>query len=175
MKDQFTLTQRRALAVVTVIALAFGAYFLRHYFILIVIAAIVAYLFTPLYNRFRRKLNVGLSAAVTVLAALATVVIPLGFVVFLAGLQISHMVVHVAEWVETADVSDLGNQVVEFVNRMLARLPFGHFTVTTEGLRHGIVSVAQNLGQWLLHSARGAAGGMIGAITSTIVFLYVLI
>lgn len=175
MKDQFTLNQRRALAVFTVIALAFGAYFLRHYFILIVIAAIVAYLFTPLYNRCRRKLNVGLSATVTVLAALATVVIPLGFVVFLAGLQISHMVVHVAEWVQTADVSDLGRQAVDFANRMLAKLPFGNFTVTEEGLRHSIVSVAQNLGRWLMHSAQGAAGGLIGAITSAIVFLYVLI
>ncbi len=175
MKDQFTLNQRRALAVVTVIALAFGAYFLRHYFILIVIAAVVAYLFSPLYNRCRRKFNAGLSAAVTVLTALATVIIPLGFVIFLAGLQISHTVVHVAEWMQKADVGDLGNRVVDFVNHLLARVPFGHFTVTSEGLRHGIVSVTKNLGQWLLHSVGGAAGGLIGAITSTIVFLYVLI
>jgi len=174
-RDQFTLAQRRALAVITVIALAFGAYFLRHYFILIVIAAIVAYLFSPLYKRCRRKLNTGLSATVTVLAALATVVIPLGFVIFLAGLQISHMVVHVAEWAQTADVRNLGIQVVDSVNQMLAKLPFGHITVTEEGLRHGVVSVAQNVGKWLLHSAQGAAGGLIGAVTSAIVFLYVLI
>jgi len=174
-RDQFTPAQQRALSVITVIALAFGAYFLRHYFILIVIAAIVAYLFTPLYNRCRRKLNTGLSATVTVLAATATVIVPLGFVIFLAGLQISHIVVHVAEWAQTGDVRNLGTQVVEFANRMLAKLPFGHVTVTEEGLRHGIVSAAQTVGRWLLHSAQGAAGGLIGALTSAIVFLYVLI
>ena len=50
MKTEFTVTQKRALAVVTVIAILFGAYFLRGYFILIVMAAVGAYLFTPLFN-----------------------------------------------------------------------------------------------------------------------------
>ena len=41
MKTEFTLSQKRALAVVTGLALLFGAYFLRRYFMLIVIAAVV--------------------------------------------------------------------------------------------------------------------------------------
>lgn len=175
MKTEFTLTQKRALAVITVIALLFGAYFLRHYFILVVIAAIVSYLFTPMYNRCRQRFNTGLSATLTVLAALATVIIPAGALITLAVLQISHMVVHVAEWVETADVSTLGDRAIEFVNNLLAKLPFGHFTVTAESLRESMVSVSQNVGQWLLRSLRGAAGGAIGVVTSAIIFLYVLI
>jgi len=174
-KTEFTLTQKRALAVITIIALLFGAYFLRHYFILVVIAAIVAYLFTPLYNRCRQRFNTGLSATLTVLAALATVIIPAGALITLAVLQISHMVVHVAEWVQTADLSTLGDRAIEFVNNLLAKLPFGHFTVTAESLRHTMVSVSQNVGQWLLRSLKGAAGGAIGVVTSAIIFLYVLI
>ena len=54
MDTEFTLTQKRALAVATVIAVLFGAYFLRNYFILIVVAAVVAYLFSPVYNRINR-------------------------------------------------------------------------------------------------------------------------
>ncbi len=175
MNTEFTLTQKRALAVITIIALLFGAYFLRHYFILVVIAAIVAYLFTPLYNRCRQRFNTGLSATLTMLAALATVIIPAGALITLAVLQISHMVVHVAEWVETADVSTLGDRAIAFVNNLLAKLPFGHFTVTAESLRHTMVSVSQNVGQWLLRSLKGAAGGAIGVVTSAIIFLYVLI
>ncbi|MCB0943780.1 MAG: AI-2E family transporter [Mycobacterium sp.] len=175
MDTEFTLTQKRALAVVTVIAVLFGAYFLRHYFILVVIAAIVAYLFTPVYNRCRVRFNTGLSAAITVLAALATVIIPLGLLITLAVLQISHMVVHVAEWVQTADVSTLGDQAIDFINRTLAKLPFGHFTVTAESLRQALVSVSQNVGEFLLREGRGAAGGVIGVVTSAIIFLYVLI
>lgn len=154
MDTEFTLTQKRALAVVTVIAVLFGAYFLRHYFILVVIAAIVAYLFTPVYNRCRVRFNTGLSAAITVLAALATVIIPLGLLITLAVLQISHMVVHVAEWVQTADVSTLGDQAIDFINRTLAKLPFGHFTVTAESLRQALVSVSQNVGEFLLREGR---------------------
>jgi len=175
LNTEFTLTQKRALAIVTVIALLFGAYFLRHYFILVVIAAIVAYLFTPLYNRCRQRFNTGLSATLTVLAALATVIIPAGALITLAVLQISHMVVHVADWVETADLSTLGDRAIAFVNNLLAKLPFGNFTVTAESLRETMVSVSQNVGQWLLRSLKGAAGGVIGVVTSAIIFLYVLI
>jgi predicted PurR-regulated permease PerM len=172
---EFTVSQKRALAVVTVMALLLGAYFLRHYFILVVIAAIVAYLFTPLYNRCRQRFSTGLSATLTVLAALATVIIPVGALITLAVLQVSHMVVHVADWVQTADLSTLGDRAIAFVNNLLAKLPFGHFTVSAESLRDSMIKVSQNLGQWLLHSLSGAAGGVIGVITSAIIFLYVLI
>ncbi|MCI4674843.1 AI-2E family transporter [Candidatus Mycolicibacterium alkanivorans] len=175
MNTEFTLTQKRALAAVTVIALLFGAYFLRHYFMLVVIAAIVAYLFTPLYNRCRGRFNTGLSATLTVLAALATVIAPVGALITVAVLQASQMVVHVADWVQTADLSTLGTQAIEFVNNLLAKLPFGHFSVTTESLRETMVSVSQNVGQWLLHSLTGAVGGVIDGVTSAIIFLYVLI
>lgn len=48
MNTEFTLNQRRAVAIFTIIALLFGAYFLRDFFVLIVVAAVGAYLFTPL-------------------------------------------------------------------------------------------------------------------------------
>ena len=71
MDTEFTLTQKRALAVATVIAILFGAYFLRSYFILIVVAAVAAYLFTPLFNRLNKRFGTGLSATLTLLAAFA--------------------------------------------------------------------------------------------------------
>ena len=88
MKTEFTLSQKRALGVATAVALLFGAYFLRRYLILVVIAAIVAYLFTPVYNRLRTRLNAGLSTTLTVLAALGTVVIPLSLLVTVATFQV---------------------------------------------------------------------------------------
>ncbi len=59
---------------------SFGAYFLRGYFILIVVAAVAAYLFTPLFNRLNKRFGTGLSATLTLLAAIASVVVPLGAV-----------------------------------------------------------------------------------------------
>lgn len=175
MKTEFTPTQKRALAIVTGIALLFGAYFLRRYFMLIVIAAIVAYLFAPLYNRLRAKLNGGLATTLTVLAALATVVIPLIAVISLATVQVSHMLIGVADWAKTADLNALGDKAMATVNQLLAKLPFQTPTITLESLRSNVGKVAQTVGEWLLRTLSGAAGGAIGFITSAIIFLYVLI
>jgi len=175
MKTEFTLTQRRALAVATVIAILFGAYFLRTYFILIVVAAVVAYLFSPLYNRLNKRLGTGLSATLTLLAAFASVIVPIGLIVLIAVVQITDMVKSVAEWVDRTDLSTLGDKTLALVNGLLAKVPFSDITLTPEMIRKAMTTVAQNGGQWLLHTLQGAAGGLIGGITAAILFLYVFI
>jgi predicted PurR-regulated permease PerM len=175
METEFTLTQRRALAVATVIAILFGAYFLRTYFILIVVAAVVAYLFSPLYDRLNKRLGTGLSATVTLLAAFASVIVPVGLIGLIAVVQISEMVKSVAEWVERTDMSTLGDKTLKLVNELLSRVPFADITVTPDMIRKAITAVGQNGGQWLLHTLQGAAGGLIGGITAAILFLYVFI
>jgi len=155
--------------------LLFGAYFLRRYFMLIVIAAIVAYLFAPLYTKLRARMNTGLSTALTVLAALATVVIPIIAVVSLATVQISHMLMGVAEWAKTADLNALGDKAITTANNLLHKLPFQTPTITLESLRDNVGKIAQTIGEWLLKTLSGAAGGAIGLITASIIFLYVLI
>ena len=175
MKTEFTPSQKRALAIVTGIALLFGAYFLRRYFMLLVIAAIVAYLFSPLYNRLRAKFNGGLATTLTVLAALATVVIPITAVISIATVQISHMLIGVADWAKTADLNALGDKAIGTVNQLLAKLPFQTPQITVQSLRDNLGKVAQTVGEWLLRTLSGAAGGAIGFITSAIIFLYVLV
>src|ERR1700754_4286036 len=130
MDTEFTLTQKRALAVATVIAILFGAYFLRGYFILIVVAAVAAYLFTPLFHRLNRRFGAGLSATLTLLAAIAAVVVPLGLCVMHAVQQITTMVERVAEWVGRTDLSALGDQALRVVNDVLHQVPFINVTVT---------------------------------------------
>ena len=175
MKTEFTLSQKRALAIATAIALLFGAYFLRRYLILVVIAAIVAYLFTPVHNRLRARFSVGLSTTLTVLAALATVVVPLSLLITVATFQVSRMLVGLADWAKTADLNALGDRGVELVNRLLSKLPFETPPITPDSLRAPVVTAAQNVGEWLLRTLQGAAGGAIGFITAAIIFLYVLI
>jgi predicted PurR-regulated permease PerM len=175
LNTDFTLTQKRALAVFTIIALLFGAYFLRNFFVLVVVAAVGAHLFTPLFNRFNRRLGAGLSATCTLLSALVIVAVPIGLLVVLAIIQISRMVTSVADWVKTTDLSTLGDKVLHLVNDLLARVPFLHITLTAEALRKAMVSGAQHVGQWLLQFLQGAAGGIVGAVAEAIIFLYVFI
>lgn len=175
MATEFSLSQRRALAVATVVAIAFGAYFLRGYFILVVVAAVAAYLFSPLYMRLNKRLGTGLSAALTLLAAIAAVIVPLSLFVTLAVVQITTMVERVAEWVGRTDLSALGDRALRFVNELLRRVPYIDTTVTPESLRGSMTRIAQEAGQWLLGLLQDAAGGVFGAVTAAILFLYVFV
>lgn len=175
MNTEFTLTQKRALAVATAVAIAFGAYFLRGYFILIVVAAVAAYLFQPLYTRLNKKLGAGLSATLTLLAAFAAVIVPLSLFVFLAVIQITTMVERVAVWVENTDLSALGDRSLALANELLHRVPFVDYTITPESLQDSMTTVAQEVGKWLLGLLQGAAGGAFGAITAAILSLYVFL
>jgi predicted PurR-regulated permease PerM len=175
MKTEFTLNQKRAVAIFTLIALLFGAYFLRNYFVLIVVAAVGAYLFTPLFNWFNKRLGTGLSATCTLLSALAIVIVPVGLLVVLAFVQISRMVDSITGWVKTTDLSGLGDKVLHVLNDLLARVPFVHTTITAETLRKAMVTVGRNAGEWLLHFLQGAVGGIAGAVTGAIIFLYVFV
>ncbi len=172
----FTVTQKRALAVLTVVALAFAAYFLRGYVLLIAVAAVLAYLFSPLYERLRAKMNVGLSATITLLAAIATVALPLaGGVTFLAFIQISQMVTSVGHWVEQTDFTALAQRLLDSANEVLARVPFMDVTLTQDSVRSAIAKVGQNAGEIALGVARDSVGGLASALTGAIIFLYVFV
>lgn len=175
MDNAFTVTQKRALAVLTVIALLLGAYFLRSYFVLIVMAAVGAYLFSPLYQRFLRRFGSGLAATCTLLCAVLMVIIPVSLVVFFGIVQVTQMVDTVSTWVGQTDLSALGDRGLQLINSMLERVPFLHIHLTADSLRDTIVSLSQKIGQWLLGVLQGAVGGMVGALTSAIIFLYVFI
>ncbi|MGV9798429.1 AI-2E family transporter [Mycobacterium sp. NPDC003449] len=175
MDSQFTVSQKRALAVITVLALLLGAYFLRTFFILIVMAAVGAYLFSPLYQRFRHRFGTGISVTLTVLSALLMVIIPVSAIVFLAVVQITEMVNTVSAWVADTDVSTLGDRTLDLINSLAERVPFLDVHLTPESLRGTIVSVSQRVGEWLLGVLQGAVGGVVGALTAAVIFLYVFI
>ena len=176
MNTEFTASQRRALAIATVVALVFGAYFLRGFFILIVVAAVVAYLFDPIYERLRKRFSTGLSATITLFAAVATVIVPITATVAIGVVQISNMVRSVADWVGQTDLSTLGDRSLRVVNELLERVPFMQNTnITAEQVQEWVVKFAQRAGEWGLSFLQGAVGGLAGAVTAAIIFVYVFI
>jgi predicted PurR-regulated permease PerM len=173
---EFTASQKRALAVATAVAIVFGAYFLRQYFMLIVVAAVAAYLFNPLFDWLQKRFGKGLSITLTVLSALCAVIIPLALLVLLAVVQISAMVRSVSGWVSHTDLSSLGDRALAFVNDVLDRVPFLHgVNVTPELLQQKLSGLAQNAGEWGLGLLQGALGGLAGALTAAVLFIYVFV
>ncbi|CAA0132008.1 Putative transport protein [Mycolicibacterium vanbaalenii] len=175
MTQDFSVGQKRALAVFTVLALAFAAYFLRGYVLLIAVAAVLAYLFNPLYRRLLAKMNVGLSATLTLLAAIATVALPLTGVAFLAFLQISQMVTSVSHWVAETDFTALAQRLLDSANEALARIPFVDVTLTQDSVRDAATKLGQNGGQFALGVLGDSVGSIATVLTSAIIFLYVFI
>ena len=176
MTTEFTASQKRALAIATAVALGFGAYFLRGYFILIVVACVSAYLFNPLFNRFQQRFGKGISVALTLLSALGAVIIPLGLLVLLAFVQISAMVRSVSAWASRTDLSSLGDKTLALVNSLLDKVPFLHgVDITMDTLRERMTTFAQHAGQYALGFLQNAAGGVAGAVTAAVLFVYVFI
>ncbi|WP_370330150.1 AI-2E family transporter [Mycolicibacterium hippocampi] len=175
MTQDFSVSQKRALAVFTVLALAFAAYFLRGYVLLIAVAAVLAYLFNPLYRRLLEKTNVGLSATVTLLAAIATVAVPLTGVAFLAFLQISQMVTSVSQWAAQTDFTALAQRLLDSANRALDRIPFIDVTLTQDSVRDAAAKLGQSGGQVALGVLRDSVGSIATVVTAMIIFLYVFI
>ena len=176
MTTEFTATQKRALAVATVLALGFGAYFLRGYFIMFVVAAVSAYLFNPVFNRLQRRFGKGASVALTLLSAIGAVIVPLGLLLVLGFVQISAMVSSISAWVSQTDLNTLGDKTLDVVNGFFDKVPFLHdVDVTQDMLRERMTTLAQHAGEWSLGLLQGAAGGLAGALTAAVLFVYVFI
>ncbi|MFA4080315.1 AI-2E family transporter [Mycobacteroides salmoniphilum] len=175
MNTELTVFQKRVLAVLTGVGIAVGIYFLRGYFILIVVAAVAAYLFTPLYRRLGRRFGSGMAATLTLLCALGSVVVPVGALVYVATVQITRMVDSVSTWVGDTDMTTLGQRAFAVVNDVLARIPFVHVQLTPDTLRQSIASLAENVGQGLLQVLQSAVGSVAAAVAACIIFLYVFV
>lgn len=176
MDTEFTVTQKRALAVATVLAVGFGAYFLRGQFMLVVVAGVVAYLFTPLFRRLSARLSTGLSATLTLLAALLVVIVPISGAVAIGVVQITTMIRNVSEWVSRNDMGALGTRSLQAVNELLAQVPYlHHVTLTPESVQKWIITFAQRAGEWGLNVLQTAAGGLFGALAGAVIFIYVFI
>lgn len=175
MNTELTVFQRRVLAVLTAVGIAAGIYFLRGYFILIVVAGVAAYLFTPVYRRLGRRFGSGVAATLTLLCALGSVVVPVGALVYVATVQITRMVDSVSNWVDNTDMTALGQRAFAVVNDLLARIPFVHVQLTPDSLRQSIASLAENVGQGVLQVLQSAVGSVASAVAACIIFLYVFV
>jgi len=169
-----TPSQRQALAIATVIALVFGAYFLRHYFTLIIFAAIMAFLFDPIYQRLlRRSGKPGKAAALTFLIATVVILVPLILLVLLTGFQVDHLIHTAQTSVSSTDVSNAAQRIINSINDVLAR--FTSFRVTPEWIRAEVSDWLQKVGTSFLNSLTSYLGNFFSFFTTAIIFIFVFL
>ena len=167
--------EKRALAIATLIVIVFGAYFLSSFFILIVLAGILAFLFNPMYVRLCKKMSPGASSAIVLLASIFVVVGPLTLIIIFAGVQISNNISTLASAFTSSSLTDMGDKIIVFVNNFLDSIPFVNYTLTEQALVDGVKNISQVASTFLLGLASSIATSIFGLITSSIIYMYVFV
>lgn len=151
--------------------------FLRNYFMLIALSAILAYLFNPIYQWFMRhtKQSHGKSIALTAVVVIATIAIPLTALLALTIDQAASMLTQITDAASSSgSFSETINNLVASFNEQANKLP----------MVDGQVLNADQVTQWIKDSAstlvsatlsfiKSFAGGIANFFTTLIIFLFV--
>ncbi|HSW78641.1 MAG TPA: AI-2E family transporter [Candidatus Babeliales bacterium] len=163
----------RAIQIATIIALVFGAYFLRNFFSLIIFAIIITFLFNPLYLRFRRRFKKkGTAASMTLIVSLLALVVPLALIAIATVYQIRHALEALSN--NTVDFGSLGQQMVDWINNVTARIP-GMHPITLQELQSAVTKIASDVAKSFLNALTSSVSGLTGVITNIIIYMYVFI
>lgn len=168
-----TKEQKRSLAIATGLAIAVGIFFLKNYLILIAVAAIVAYLFMPVYDWLIKKgQNQGKAGVITFFATLLAIIIPVSFVVFVTVIQINSLVKDISTTSYSTNLTDLMNSIINSANNLLAQ--FGISTrLTLEGVTSAMSNSLEEYGKAIASGLASSVAGVFSAITVGIIYIYV--
>ena len=163
--------QRKALGVAIIIALVGGFLFLANYISLIIVSAIIAYLFSPVYNkRLAKKNSTAKAATYTLVVASFTVLIPICLVVAVSVWQINHIV-------DTVNLDTLGqtpSHLIAIFNDFMDTLGIS-FRVNQANLQAAIQAGLKDFSQTLIAAIPGFFTSFFGFFTTAIIFLYVFL
>lgn len=172
-----TLTQKRSLSVAVVIALAFGAYFLRNYFSLIALAAILAFIYNPSYKWFLNKTKGkgGLSITLTMLFALVTIVIPLSI---LLALTVNQAIQFIDDIKAASLDSDTAKQtitnLINSINDTVRHIPGQSDTALSldaaiSWFKDNVATITRTIVDYVI----SVVGGFSAFFTQSIIFIFV--
>lgn len=165
--------QKRALAVATVLAILAGFWLLQGYIVLIILSAIVAYLFNPVYQWLLSKgRSRGQAALITFLASLAAVIIPVSLVILITVLQINSLLNSIASGGFSVNIGEIGQDAIDTINRIIADLGFSYHLTEAE-IKEALSSTVQTIGDNLVKGVVSSISGVFGFITLSIIYIYV--
>jgi predicted PurR-regulated permease PerM len=170
-----TPLQKRSLGIATILALILGVYFMRTFVMLIVVAAIVAYIFNPLYLRlYRRSGKQGRSAALVLLLTFLAIILPMALVVGLTVIQVNHLLTNIGGRFNAADINSFGTSGIRAVNDFLASVHISYH-LTTEQITQQASKYTASFSALALGILTSTIGGVLGFLTTLIIYVYVFL
>ncbi len=168
-------SQKKALAIATIVALVVGFFFLKMYLMLIAVAAIVAYLFQPVYKwLINRGYKEGRASIITFLVTLLAVIIPLSFVIFFSLAQLSQLSKTVSSESINVDFSKIGQEIVNAVNNFASNNGLS-FRISEESISNAINKIVQDISSNLVNWLANSISGFFAMITTFIIYIYVFL
>jgi predicted PurR-regulated permease PerM len=177
MEKQLRISQseKRALAVATAAAIIFAAYFFRHYFSLVIFAAIMAFLFNPFYRRrLSKNKNPGRAAATTFIFGALAILLPLAIILLLTVVQINHSINQISDTVQNTNTTAFSQHIIKSINDILAKTPV-NFRLSQEWIQTTVITLAQKVGTAFLHNLAVYAGSFFSFFTTAIIFIFVFL
>lgn len=165
--------KQQALTIAVIIALIFGAYFLRSFFSLIIFAMIMAFSFNPVYKWFQKKTKRDTSAAsLTLLTSIFIFIIPLILLVLVSTFQVKGLIDTFSA--SNIDISRVGQQTLDSVNNVVVNIP-GASAISADQVREGLAKIVNRIAQWSLDILTSSVSGIAGFFTSLILFIYLFL
>ena len=173
MKEKFVVTpfQKKSLAITTAIAVIFGAYFLWGYFLLIVLAAIIAFMFNPLYQRLLKKWGKpGTAATLSLIASFLTLIIPLMLLLVVTANELKQL----ADGISQVSLNGLESEFIAKFNQIMQDIGVS-FRLTEEGVTAAATEFVQKFGSEFLKDVAGAASSFFSMFSTAIIYIFVFL
>lgn len=168
-----TKEQKQALAITTVFAVLVAVWFLKSYIMLIAVAAIIAYLFNPVYEwLLRHGRSKGQAATLTFLATLLAIIIPLIVVASITVLQINSLLNDFNPSNYSADVGKLTTDMINAINNLLTNIGISH-QVTIEQLNETVKTGIEQFSSNVASNIVSSVSNVFSFITVGIIYIYV--
>ena len=165
--------QRRILLITTALAIIAGFFFLKHYLMLVIFAAIMAHLFNPVHEWLLRKgRSQGQAALITFALSMLVIIIPMIIVIIITVFQIERLVDSISTGNYSASLTDFGNDLVNSINQLLSNAGIS-YRVSIEQLAQNVSEAAQTFGKSLVNDVLNSLSGFISFITTAIIYIYV--
>ncbi len=169
-----TSTPNWTLGIALIIALAAGFVLAAPFLTVISLAALMAFLFHPTYQRVKKVAkNSGMSAVITFLFSGLIVLIPLAFTLILTVSQVTSLANTTSEYLATNHdgLTQLIEQSVNRVNSVLAPLNNHESVITDQGVREFLGTALPAFARVVTDVIIGTVGNIPTAIILTIMYL----
>ena len=167
--------QKKVLAVATIGAAIVAILFLKKYIMLIIVSAIIAYLFNPVHQwLIRHGRGSGQAAVITFLVSLVALIIPILLIAAVTIWQVEALTRDLTADDISSALSDVENSFINWINGVLSDLG-ASYQLTTQELADTISSAAESISQTIVSGLVSSISGIFGLIATAIIYIYVFI